>query len=351
MSADMKLSVVVPFEDSGRGLENLAGSLFCRAQGVELLLCGDADENILGRLRASAGEKNSFVNIPGEPCAAYNEALGRVSAPLVMFTSPGVTFAPGAADAICGCGGACVCNAAADRDGEPVKLFRDNFSVHEVFNPTVGSNIIMDVGVIRKNGLLFESTDAAGIYAFALKYAAADSFRALHSLLIYNAAPLTADKRSFEIICNAASEVSECRKASAVLSAVSLLFWSFGTLPQEEKEQCFDLLRNTARAFLSDEFCAAYVTSAFGFDAHMLKTSCTAGDFLSVGQNVMYREVTLPILADDVVRDFYGGKLSFGTLRRSIAAWLYFKLYRMGGPAKKYGCAVCRRFVGGDFSG
>ena len=54
MSADMKLSVVVPFEDSGRGLENLAGSLFCRAQGVELLLCGDADENILGRLRASA---------------------------------------------------------------------------------------------------------------------------------------------------------------------------------------------------------------------------------------------------------------------------------------------------------
>ena len=62
MSADMKLSVVVPFEDSGRGLENLAGSLFCRAQGVELLLCGDADENILGRLRASAGEKNSFVN-------------------------------------------------------------------------------------------------------------------------------------------------------------------------------------------------------------------------------------------------------------------------------------------------
>ena len=51
-----------------------------------------------------------------------------------------------------------------------------------------------------------------------------------------------------------------------------------------------------------------------------------------------------------VVRDFYGGKLSFGTLRRCIAAWLYFKLYRMGGAAKKLGCKVCSKLAGGDLN-
>ena len=47
---------------------------------------------------------------------------------------------------------------------------------------------------------------------------------------------------------------------------------------------------------------------------------------------------------------FHGGKLSFGTLRRCIAAWLYFKLYRMGGAAKKLGCKVCSKLAGGDLN-
>ena len=44
------------------------------------------------------------------------------------------------------------------------------------------------------------------------------------------------------------------------------------------------------------------------------------------------------------------GKVVFGTLRRCIAAWLYFKLYRMGGAAKKLGCKVCSKLAGGDLN-
>ena len=53
------------------------------------------------------------------------------------------------------------------------------------------------------------------------------------------------------------------------------------------------------------------------------------------------------LVAPIVFADF---RLSFGTLRRCIAAWLYFKLYRMGGAAKKLGCKVCSKLAGGDLN-
>ena len=105
-----------------------------------------------------------------------------------------------------------------------------------------------------------------------------------------------------------------------------------------------------AKLFFENEAYSAYALAAFGIDSALLKEGCRACEFVSAGTNAMYKEVTLPILADDVVRDFYGGKLSFGTLRRCIAAWLYFKLYRMGGAAKKLGCKVCSKLAGGDLN-
>ena len=112
----------------------------------------------------------------------------------------------------------------------------------------------------------------------------------------------------------------------------------------------FDAFSTAAKPFFENEAYSAYALAAFGIDSALLKEGCRAGEFVSAGTNAMYKEVTLPILADDVVRDFYGGKLSFGTLRRCIAAWLYFKLYRMGGAAKKLGCKVCSKLAGGDLN-
>ena len=121
-------------------------------------------------------------------------------------------------------------------------------------------------------------------------------------------------------------------------------------IAKTEKEAEFDAFSAAAKPFFENEAYSAYALAAFGIDSALLKEGCRAGEFVSAGTNAMYKEVTLPILADDVVRDFYGGKLSFGTLRRCIAAWLYFKLYRMGGAAKKLGCKVCSKLAGGDLN-
>ncbi len=346
-----KLTVVVMSGKNVAELENFTRSLFCRAQGVELFFCGDTDDKTVSTLREISGEKNSIDFIGGEACAAYNEAAKRATAPLVMFSVPQVTFAPGAVDALCENGGAVICNAASDADGAPKKLLRDNFESYEAFNPAIGVNCVMRSDVIRKNNLLLEDASVAGICAFAVKYSKFDSFSPLHSLLIYNAPVLTENADSFKTVCAAAKSALNSERAQARLSAATLVFYAFSTLSAQDKETCFAELCDAVRDFVSDETNAAWARACFGVDTQMLNGNYSAGDFLVNGQNIMYKEVTLPILADDVVRDFYGGKLSFNTLRRSIAAWLYFKLYRMGGPLKKIGCAVCKRLVGGDFNG
>ena len=346
-----KLTVVVECGKNVAELENFTRSLFCRAQGVELIFCGDADDKTVEKLRLAAGDDNSVEFIGGDVVGACNEAVKKASAPLVMCSCPQVTFAPGAVDALCENGCAAICNAAGDAHGAPQKLLRDNFESYEAFNPAVGVNCVMRMDVIRQNNLMIEDASVAGICAFAVRYSKVDAFSPIHSLLIYNAPVFLAEADSFKTVCAAAKDAVNSERAQARLSAMSLVFYAYSTLSAQDKEKYFDDLCDAASSFLEDEANAAWVRAAFGVDAQMLNGSHTAGEFLANGQNIMYKEVTLPILADDVVRDFYGGKLSFNTLRRSIAAWMYFKLYRMGGPLKKIGCAVCKRLVGGDFNG
>ena len=342
MQSEIKLCVICVCGEDAAAVENFSRSLFCRAQGVRLLLCGGRD---LRSEISPAGEGNEIGFVAcgdGDLAAALNAALGRADAPLVMFSVPAVTFAPGAAGLL-SAGGAAVCNAAAQEKNGPRKLYRDNFIPHEAFAPAVGVNFVMRTDVMRANGLVLRRADALGFAALAAEYCAYDRFSAVKEVLIYGAELACADAESF-------SETLSGMSPDAGLSALTLLLWAYSELSGDEKEKCFENFSTSAKPFFENEACAAYALAAFGVDAGLLGGDCRAGDFISAGTNAMYKEVTLPILADDVVRDFYGGKLSFGTLKRSIAAWLYFKLYRMGGPAKKFGCAFCRKFIGGDLN-
>lgn len=334
MEYNFKLCVICT-GDSGAA-ENLAYSLITRG-GVRLVICS---ENADIKKFPTAAE-NSRIDFA--PCSveSVNSVLASPDAPLVMFADAGTTFAPGFVELFED--KAVVFNAAAEENNAPRKLYRDGFSVHEAFSPTVGVNFVIRSEVINEHKIKLLSASPAGFAAFASQYAAYDSFEPIHEVLLYGTKPIDWNAESFDIIAKSVS-------IKGGLSALTLLLSAYSGLDKAEKETEFDAFSTAAKPFFENEAYSAYALAAFGIDSALLKEGCRAGEFVSAGTNAMYKEVTLPILADDVVRDFYGGKLSFGTLRRCIAAWLYFKLYRMGGAAKKLGCKVCSKLAGGDLN-
>ena len=334
MEYNFKLCVICT-GDSGAA-ENLAYSLITRG-GVRLVIC--AENADIEKFPTAA--ENSRIDFA--PCSveSVNSVLASPDAPLVMFADAGTTFASGFVELFED--KAVVFNAAAEEKNSPRKLYRDGFSVHEAFSPAVGVNFVMRSEVINEHKIKLLSASPAGFAAFAAQYAAYDSFEPIHEVLAYGAKPIEWNAESFDIIARSAS-------TKGGLPALTLLLSAYSGLDKAEKEAEFDAFSAAAKPFFENEAYNAYALAAFGIDSALLKEGCRAGEFVSAGTNAMYKEVTLPILADDVVRDFYGGKLSFGTLRRCIAAWLYFKLYRMGGAAKKLGCKVCSKLAGGDLN-
>ena len=334
MEYNFKLCVICT-GDSGVA-ENLAYSLITRG-GVRLVICA---ENADVKKIPTAAE-NSRIDFA--PCSIedINSVLASPDAPLVMFADAGTPVAPGFVELLEG--KAVVFNAAAEENNAPRKLYRDGFSVHEAFSPAVGVNFVMRSEVINEHKIKLLSANSAGFAAFAAQYAAYENFEPIHEVLAYGTKPIDWNAESFDIIAKSVS-------IKGGLSALTLLLSAYCGLDKAEKEAEFDAFSAAAKPFFENEAYSAYALAAFGIDSALLKEGCRAGEFVSAGTNAMYKEVTLPILADDVVRDFYGGKLSFGTLRRCIAAWLYFKLYRMGGAAKKLGCKVCSKLAGGDLN-
>ena len=334
MEYNFKLCVICT-GDSGAA-ENLAYSLIT-CGGVRLVICA---ENADIKKFPTAAE-NSRIDFA--PCSveSVNSVLASPDAPLVMFADAGTTFAPGFVELFED--KAVVFNAAAEENNAPRKLYRDGFSAHEAFSPAVGVNFVMRSEVINEHKIKLLSASPAGFAAFAAQYAAYDSFEPIHEVLLYGTKPIDWNVESFDIIAKSVS-------IKGGLSALTLLLSAYCGLDKTGKETELDAFSTVAKPFFENEAYSAYALAAFGIDSALLKEGCRAGEFVSAGTNAMYKEVTLPILADDVVRDFYGGKLSFGTLRRCIAAWLYFKLYRMGGAAKKLGCKVCSKLAGGDLN-
>ncbi len=334
MDYNFKLCVICTGDSDAA--ENLAYSLTTRSGVVRLVLCTkNAD---ISNFPAAEGSKIDFA-----PCSVedINSVLASPDAPLVMFADAATTFAPEFVGLLED--KASVFNAATEEKTAPRKLYRDGFSTHEAFSPAVGVNFIMRSEVISEHEMELLSASAAGFAAFAAQYAAHESFEPIHEVLLYGAKPIAWNAESFDIIAKSVS-------TKGGLSALTLLLSAYCGLDKAGKEAEFDAFSTAAKPFFDNEAYSAYALAAFGVDSAMLKEGCRAGEFVSAGTNAMYKEVTLPILADDVVRDFYGGKLSFGTLRRCIAAWLYFKLYRMGGAAKKFGCKVCSKLAGGDLN-
>ena len=171
MDCNFKLCVICPGD--GDAAVNLAYSLLTREDGVRLVLCTDNAD--AGKFPKPA--ETGRLDFAHGSLEAVNSVLASPDAPLVMFAEPNTTD------------GAAVFNAAESEIDAPRKLYRDSFSEHEAFSPAVGVNFVMRSEVISEHKMELLSADAAGFAAFAAEYAAYESFKPLHEVLLYGAKP------------------------------------------------------------------------------------------------------------------------------------------------------------------
>ena len=254
MEYKFKLCVICT-GDSGTA-ENLAYSLIT-CGGVRLVICSENAD-----IKKFPTAENSRIDFA--PCSveSVNSVLASPDAPLVMFADAGTTFSPGFVELLED--KAVVFNAAAEENNAPRKLYRDGFSVHEAFSPAVGVNFVMRSEVISEHGIKLLSASPAGFAAFAVQYAAYDSFEPIHEVLLYGTKPIDWNAESFDIIAKSVS-------IKGGFSALTLLLSAYCGLDKTGKETEFDAFSTAAKPFFENEAYSAYALAAFGIDSAMLK--------------------------------------------------------------------------------
>lgn len=135
-------------------------------------------------------------------------------------------------------------------------------------------------------------------------------------------------------------------------TAASIFFLRavFTALLNKLNAERFEVLKSVTSLYSEDYAVLSWLKSTFAVDTAMLcDENSSFADFKNNGTGIFYKEVTLPITADAVVKNFYFGKFGVDVLKKCIGAWGYYKFYRMkDGAVKKYGCKLFLKLLGGE---
>lgn len=178
-----------------------------------------------------------------------------------------------------------------------------------------------------------------------------DNCNALHEVLVYS------DSKNEYTSDDSISYIEEYAKIFSLTQndKASIFFIKavFTALLANMNAETFEVLKSTVRAFSDSVIILAWIRASFSVDVDMLlDENSYFGDFKVNGTNVYYKEVTLPMVPDSVVRNFFSGKYGIDMLKKCIGAWLHYKFYcRKDGKIKTLGCKLSRKLLGGDFVG
>lgn len=342
------ITVIVPCFSDDDKLKQFCISLFAANNVCELMLCHnvdsaifhDFDSEILNRIKIFSGDNN---------VSAFRKAICEASGDFILISHVHTLYAPDALCKMAETGGACVCNIALTDGKECSNLFRDNFTFNELSSCSVYSNYLLNTGIIRQNNLLPNGTSPFEILSFIACYSLYDSISLIHETLAYTDCIEDSDTADFSLCPEYASLYhAECNPDITYFYLRNLLTHF---LMQPNKDD-FLLIKKSLFPFADDGAVLAWIEATFQIDARLLcNTNSTFEDFQFVGTHIYYKEKTMPLMDNDVVMNFYAGRFGIGTLKRCIAAWAYYKLYRRkNGFIKKVGCKMCKRLLGGDFN-
>ncbi len=346
------LSVILPAVTDGEKFGRFCSSLFSGNTPAELLLCGVSDSSFFEKIPQEYTERIVIVNAE-DKVQSVSRAIEISRGKFLMFSDESVIFAPDAIEKliVASGGNSAVCNAGIISNGECNKAFPDAFSVEDAASKAVYFNYLLSTDVIKKNELSLCGTSALAIMLFVADYLRYDTCNVLHEVLVYSD---SVNEYSFG---DTITYVEEYAKIFSLTQndKASLFFIKavFSALLTDINTQTFGALKNTVRAFRNSELMLAWIRASFGVDVDMLlDENSYFGDFKVNGMNVYYKEITLPMVPDSVIRNFFSGKYGVDMLKKCIGAWLHYKFYcRKDGKLKTLGCKLSRKLLGGDFVG
>lgn len=347
--SSVNVSVILPAVSSAEKFNRFCSSLFSGKLSTELLVCDNSGKLIVNEKYSEFVSTVSSEN----KTEALNAALGAVKGKFVIIADESVIFAPEALEKliVASAGSSAVCNAGIISDGKCHKAFIENFESEDAASKPIYFNHLLSADVIRKNQLLFCGSDELSVMLFLADYYRYDDFVPVREVLMYNdeIKRVRVDEALVYL-----SEYAEAFRLTGNLTA-TMFFLSavLSALLPMLNEQLFTVLKDVVNGFGDDRLLMSWIKSAYGIDTKLLcGDSVSFVDFSFNGSEIYYREVSLPIVPDAVVRNFYSGKYGVDMLKKCIGAWLHYKFYcRKDGKLKTLGCKLSRKLLGGDFVG
>ncbi len=340
----VNVSVILPEISSQSKFTRFCTSLFASDLSIELIACGELSEAVLAGVSESYADKIKLF-----PSASLSKALEKAEGDFVMFSDVNVTFAPNAIEKmiVASRGKAAVANASLVTDNAQ-KLFSENFTLDELASKSVYYNFLLSNDIIKANTLTLCGTDTLSIMLFIADYCRYDIILAVNEVLFYADSEL-------KYYCSQSiaylSEYANIFKLTANPTATLFFLRAvFSALLPSLNAESFDALKSVTSAFADDYLTLSWLKNTFGVDSLALANNARFEDFKYNGNGVFYKEVTLPVTPDSVVKNFYFGKFGIDVLKKCIGAWGYYKFYRRKDDfIKKFGCKLFKKLLGGDF--
>ncbi|MBQ8574733.1 MAG: hypothetical protein IJ447_01640 [Clostridia bacterium] len=344
------VSVILPTVSDKSKFARFCTSLFSSSLDIELLVCCDADSEFLTQVSEEYAEKIKIFTI-ADKLSALTKAIEAAQGKFLILSDVSVTFADNAFEKliVASAGNSSACNVGEVKTGTCKKAFSQGFVFDELSAKPYYFNHLLSVDVIKNNSLAPCGADELSIMLFIADYYRYETCNTVDEVWLYT-------DTEFEYKFSAASafmpEYASVFKATQNERATLFFLRAvFTALLNNLQNESFNVLKSVASLFSEDYELISWAKSTFGVDILMLCDQNTRfEDFKYNGTNVFYKEVTLPVTPESVIKNFYFGKFGIDVLKKCIGAWGYYKFYRMkDGTVKKYGCKLFSKLLGGDF--
>lgn len=339
------ISVILPSVSEKNKIERFCTSLFSCSLDIELMICGNAD------IPEEFSDKIKLFS-DGDELSAFNNALALARGKFIMISDASVTFADNALEKliVASKGNSSACNVGAVLSGNCNKAFMQNFSFDELAAKPFFFNHLLSADIIRNNSLMSVGTDALSLMLFVADYYRYDVCSITEEVLMYvDSEPEYKTEFTLDLIEKYAAVFAATKNTIASMFFLRAVVTA---LLDNLNADTFDVLKSVVGLYSDDYAVSAWLKATFSVDTAILcDVNSSYSDFKNNGTGVFYKEVTLPVTADSVVRNFYFGKLGIDVLKKCIGAWGYYKFYRMkDGFIKNYGCKLFMKLLGGDFN-
>ena len=342
------VSVILPYVSDNNKVADFCTSLFASDECGELIICGEISESVIESIKDFA---DKIKIIPDSGSSSIIKAITASAGHFIMFSDVSVSFSQSCLEKLIenSAESAAACNIGKFINGESSKIFREKFRFEELADVPVYYNYLLRKSVIADKKIMPVSNSAFSLMSFIAEYAVFDDFSLVHEVMMYTdcVTENLLSKEDLHTIKDLSSFFAFNSNDMASLYYINSLFSVFGV---PDSEETFALIKTALLVFNANYSICSFITEKFGIDSCVLLEGSSFDDFSAEAVDVKYKEVHMPLIADDIVMEFYSGKLGADTLKRCVGAWIYYKLYRgKSGVIKKFGCILCRRLLGGEF--